>query len=237
MVKADIPRAEVAEIFSSIQGEGMFVGAKQIFVRFKKCNLSCLYCDEAKDTLPAEYTPLELLAKLQELDRPKGSHHSVSLTGGEPLLYADFLTVFLRLLKSAGYKSYLETNGILSKELLKVVDLTDIVAMDFKLPSSTGEAEFWNEHLEFLGIAARQKVFVKAVITPETTKEDVEKAMMLIRKVDRNIPFILQPATPVKDGDRMIGRERLLEFLEMASENELGNARIIPQIHKILSVK
>ena len=36
---------EIKEIFSSIQGEGPFIGYKQLFVRFCGCNLSCEYCD------------------------------------------------------------------------------------------------------------------------------------------------------------------------------------------------
>ena len=35
----------IKEIFTSIQGEGLYVGEKQIFVRFCKCNLACRYCD------------------------------------------------------------------------------------------------------------------------------------------------------------------------------------------------
>ena len=35
----------IKEIFSSIQGEGPYVGEKHVFVRFCKCNLACKYCD------------------------------------------------------------------------------------------------------------------------------------------------------------------------------------------------
>ena len=36
---------KINEIFSSIQGEGPFVGYKQLFIRFCNCNLNCKYCD------------------------------------------------------------------------------------------------------------------------------------------------------------------------------------------------
>ena len=37
--------AQLIEVFSSIQGEGLLVGCRQIFLRFALCNLDCDYCD------------------------------------------------------------------------------------------------------------------------------------------------------------------------------------------------
>lgn len=230
-------KAEVTEIFSSIQGEGIFLGARQIFVRFKRCNLACVFCDEAKDARAKEYTALELMSEIKFLELSKGPHHSVSFTGGEPLLYADFLKVFLPGLKKKRFTAYLETNGTLPDELAKVIDAVDIVAMDFKLPSSTGEKAFWDFHREFLKIASKKKVFVKAIVTPKTTAADIQKAITLIKESRKNVPLILQPAAPVRAGDRNIDKNRLLKFLEIGSKNHLENIRVIPQIHKMLNVK
>ncbi|MDD5137136.1 MAG: 7-carboxy-7-deazaguanine synthase QueE [Candidatus Omnitrophica bacterium] len=230
-------KGEITEIFSSIQGEGIFLGAKQIFVRFKRCNLDCLFCDERKRSSAKEYGPAELMREVKALDSAEGPHHSVSLTGGEPLIYWDFLQVFLRMLKRSRIKAYLETNGTLPHELAKVIDLVDIVAMDFKLPSATGERAYWHEHAEFLRIASKKKVFVKAVVTHDTRREDVEKAIQMIKRSHRNIPFILQPASPVKTSDRRISHDKLRRFLEIGLKNEVANMRVIPQIHKILKVK
>ena len=234
----NVPKADITEIFSSIQGEGIFLGARQIFVRFKDCNLSCIFCDEPKDLISKEYTPLELMREVKRLETAKSWHHSVSLTGGEPLIYAEFLMEFLSLLKKNRLKSYLETNGTLPDALRKVIELVDIIAMDIKLPSSTGEKGYWREHREFLKIAAKKKVFVKAVITPDTLKGDVEEASELVKKIDAKVPFILQPATPTRPGDMMVGSETLLRFLDIASKTSaLVTTRIIPQVHKILNVK
>jgi len=232
-----MPKAEITEVFSSIQGEGIFVGAHQIFVRFKRCNMECCFCDTPNEDPVKEYSVAVLMQEIKKIDEANGPHHSVSLTGGEPLIYTEFLKVFLPFLNKAGFKSYLETNGTLPNELEKVIEYIDIIAMDFKLPSSTGNRAYWKEHLEFLKIAKRKKVFVKAVVTPETKKIDIEEAVKLIRSVNKNVPFIMQPATPIKNFDRKIGENRLLEFLDIALKNKVENSRVIPQMHKILGVK
>src|SRR6185369_7954090 len=97
----------ISEIFSSIQGEGYLAGRRQIFVRLVECNLVCRYCDTAHsktDTCNVETKPgsaifshlLQPITLQALLDILKdwltalpGAHHSVSITGGEPLLSAD----------------------------------------------------------------------------------------------------------------------------------------------------
>jgi organic radical activating enzyme len=229
--------AEIVDIFSSVQGEGIFVGAKQVFIRFKRCNMNCLFCDEDKDACPRLYAPAALMKEVESLEEAKGMHHSVSLTGGEPLMYTDFLKVLLPLLRKNSKKSYLETNGTLPEELSGVIDLVDIVAMDFKLPSSTGERAFWDEHLEFLKIALKKHVFVKIVVTPDTTIEDIEKTVLLINKAGKGIPLIIQPVTPVGPEAKEVSSQMLLKFLDIGLKNNLDHIRVIPQVHKMLKMK
>ena len=230
-------KAEVTDLFSSIQGEGIFVGAKQVFVRFRQCNLACAFCDEPWRHEPKLYTPFELMTAVKFLDLNKGPHHSVSLTGGEPLMYAGYLKIFLRLLRKEGLKAYLETNGTLPDELAGIIDLVDIIAMDFKLPSSTGLRGYWDEHSAFLKIAAAKNVFVKVVVTGATTTEDIERSVDIIKRLKKDIPLVIQPVTPQKAQDRPVESGRLLEFLEIGSKNNIAGMRVIPQIHKMLGVK
>ncbi|MBC8121790.1 MAG: 7-carboxy-7-deazaguanine synthase QueE, partial [Gemmatimonadaceae bacterium] len=110
-----IPPAQgwLVEIFSAIQGEGPLVGERQLFVRTGGCDLSCSWCDsphthQVTGNWQAEQTPgsrdflalhnpvtaAELLAWLERLARPH-LHHSISLTGGEPLLHTEFLRAWL----------------------------------------------------------------------------------------------------------------------------------------------
>jgi organic radical activating enzyme len=139
-------KAKIANIFFSAQGEGIYAGKPQVFVRFYGCKHNCRFCDTPLNVYD-KYSPLELYCRVK---RFKQHYHSLCLTGGEPLQQEDFLKDFLRLVKNDGITTYLETNGILSDALANVIADVDIIAMDFKLPSSTGQRDFWKEHRKFL---------------------------------------------------------------------------------------
>ena len=91
---------KVKEIFSSIQGEGPVVGYKQLFIRFCNCNLKCNYCDTEFDkTNSEEFSPQELYKKITSEYNLK-TFHSISLTGGEPLL-SYYKRIFNAILKTS----------------------------------------------------------------------------------------------------------------------------------------
>ena len=165
-------KGKIAEIFDSIQGEGIYLGEKQLFIRFFGCNLDCKYCD-TKLNFYKEYTPEELFKELKSF---KDNYHSLVFTGGEPLAQKDFLKEILKLSRARGHKNYLETNGTLYSELQEVIELVDIVAMDLKLPSSTGQRQLWEEHRKFLEIAVEREVFLKSVVCFSTTEDKMVKA-------------------------------------------------------------
>ena len=220
--------ARITEIFSSIQGEGPYAGEEQVFVRFSGCNLSCKFCDERKKRDFLEYTPGEVIERIINEGR-----RAVSFTGGEPLLQADFLKEILLVLREKGLSIYLETNGTLKDELLEVLDYVDVISMDIKLPSSTGCAPHWREHTMFLKEAIKKEVFVKLIVTPETISSDVEIAVSIVKSLDENIPFIIQPVS--YNGN--IEKVSLLGDFFDSARGRLNNVRIIPQVHKILGVR
>ncbi len=231
-------KAKISEIFLSLQGEGVYIGVPQLFVRFYGCNLSCVFCDTKINSF-GTFTADALISKILEYRKP---YHSLSLTGGEPLLQADFIGNFLSKYKKFYRKPvYLETNGTLWRGLSKVINGVDIVAMDFKLPSSTRPpgrsrgAAFWREHEKFLRIAAEKKVFVKAVITRKTDSGDILKMTKIIKRVNPRIPIILQPVTtPFEDG--RITDKSLARFKGIL-EKSTGRSEVIPQLHKMMGIK
>ncbi len=216
-------KAKISEVFYSIQGEGIYLGYPQIFIRFWGCNLdSCSYCD----TNPAQFKEYSIDGLKQALKKLKTDCHSISITGGEPLLQVDFIKQFLRSLYGAN-RIYLETNGILYHSLKKIIKDIDIIAMDMKLPSATGLEPFWDEHRKFLLMAWEKEVFVKLVITEETTLEDFRAALEIILSVDTSIPLVIQPH--FEDSSPKL-TDKLLKFQKEAFKS-LAHVRVIPQLH------
>ncbi len=227
-------KAPISEIFSSIQGEGIFVGVPQIFIRFSGCNLGkCAFCDEParRKSSKGIQEIITLIKQLSKKTRP----HSISLTGGEPLLYPQFLKTLSKKLKEKGFLIYLETNGTLPENLSLVKKYTDFIAMDIKLPSSTRLRSYFIKHKKFLKIASNKKVFVKVVVTKKTNFSCFKKAIGLVKAINREIPFVIQPATKIG----MVGgpdKEKILLFQSYALKF-LKDIRVIPQMHKKLGVR
>jgi len=222
-------KGKISEIFESVQGEGIYLGEKQIFVRLFGCNLECKYCDtKRKDFI--ELNPEELLKKLNSFDK---EYHSISYTGGEPLLQKDFLKESMRLTRNACYKNYLETNGTLAEELLEIINFVDVIAMDIKLPSSTGLEDFWKRHNLFLKVASSKETFLKVVVCESTEEEDLRQCLRLIQEINRSAILVLQPNI-LELGPSL---EKKLIGLKHICTSHGVTACVIPQIHKIVGVR
>ena len=215
----DAMQAKISEIFISYQGEGTFMGSRQLFVRFYGCNMSCIYCDTVQKSYKT-FTKEALLGKILDFE---DDYNELVLTGGEPLLYSGFLKGFLPLfLKHRAHRVYLETNGTLPGELEKIISFVDIVAMDIKLPSSSGAPEsVWKDHAAFMGISEGKELIVKAVVTGSTTMDDIKKMAGLIKRHKSALSVILQPVVPESDTVPVADEEMTLFFKEyMKKETE-----------------
>ena len=230
-------KTPIADIFCSVQGEGLYAGQRQVFLRFAGCNLACSYCDEpaALDNASAYgLLPAEAAALVVKLARA-GKAKAVSFTGGEPLLHWRFITAVAPALKKAGLRLHLETNGVLHRALGRVEKLADVIAMDIKLPSSTGQRAFWREHEKFLA-RAPQKTFIKVVVTSKTKMSDLKKAVALAAAVRPGVPFFIQPATARRGGARPPGAKFVEEACCYAA-SVLSRVKVLPQQHPLWGVK
>ena len=236
----------IIEIFSSAQGEGKFVGYRQIFIRTADCNLRCPYCDT--NFSRADFGNVETFAGSMEFTKIKNpvdaaqvadivknfcaqvKTHSVSFTGGEPLLSWEFIfDIAQRIKNSCGVKIFLETNGTLADELKKVLGVIDIISMDIKFG-----AGLFERHKKFLQTAREKDLYVKAVISAETSSEEFLQAVELVAEVSPEILFVLQPVTPI-NGVKAAPPKKILDFQALALK-KLCDVRIIPQTHRLVKI-
>ncbi len=235
------------EIFSSVQGEGPLVGQRQIFLRLAGCNWSCRYCDTPVNAEPwcrVEKTPGSReffhvpnpldpadVARLVKAYKP-WLHHSISITGGEPLLHVDVLLELIPKLPATRRGIFLETNGTLPEALEELIDLVDFISMDVKL-ANTGRSTPWAEHKRFISVAAKRRLMVKTVISSDTDPAEIMETAQIIAATDKRIPFILQPVTAVGNV-RPAGNKTLLQLQENALRF-LSDVRVIPQTHMAMN--
>lgn len=246
----------LSEIFCSIQGEGLYVGERQVFVRTAGCSATCYWCDtnwskkkrrlcvvhgaekrSLDNPMSVDATVSEVLALSGENDTVR----TVSLTGGEPLEQGDFVGAVAASLRRHKRRIYLDTNGLEVAALGRLVQHVDVIAMDVKLPSATGRP-CWDLHRAFLRAAAGAEVFVKVVVDHSTPVEELDDAVRLVAEVGRSIPLVFQPesSTFSKTVHGKEARQRLLALLELAQTralDRLDDVRVIPQCHKLLKVK
>ncbi len=250
--------ANLIEIFSAIQGEGLNVGTRQIFIRFGGCDLRCHYCDsqhtwQKQPTCEIEQTPgardftihsnpiesSQLLNWIVQQNRPH-LHDSISITGGEPLLHAPFLAQFLPQVKELTHLPiYLETGGHRPRHLIQVLPYLDLVGMDIKLPSVSGETH-WQKHQEFLQLCqnAGVGVFVKIIISQTTDSIELQQAAQLVAAISDRIIIFLQPMTALAHPHTNPSLTaptpaQVLDWQSLMKEY-LPHIRVIPQTHKMI---
>ena len=221
--------AQVKEMFVSIQGEGVYIGYKQLFIRFSGCNLKCSYCDTEHLSGTVCYTPEKLAQEVSKYETQ--NIHSISLTGGEPLLHAGFLKDFLPLCST---KIYLETNGTLIEPFANVAKYVDIAAVDLKLNSVSNQGNLFLTHDKFIEIAVKNNIetFVKVVFDKNIESTEIENCVNICKKYA--IPLILQPV--MSANQLTLSGEQINDIFGKFT-CEYDNVRLIPQVHKFLNVE
>ena len=127
---------QVSEIFTSIQGEGIFTGEPTVFVRLQGCSIGCTWCD-SKYTWPtsSKNTTWSLLEVKEEVARIGLGIDYMCITGGEPLEQLEAVESLVSCF-SGQYIIEVETSGEVSLPEGFVFDKVKSWVVDVKGPSA-----------------------------------------------------------------------------------------------------
>ena len=244
-------RGNIEEIFDSVQAEGPFAGIRQVFIRFAGCNLSCAFCDTPQAKKPVATCRFEIKSaggQFEYLPNPlsveevreaigrlwKQGYHSISITGGEPLVQADFLLQLLPALRNDGHEIYLETNATYPEQMQTISRYVSYVAADIKISSCSGEPNRFDENVKFLEASGSSYLFVKIVVTDRVDEGEFLEAVRLASKAGDVRCVVIQPAR-TRRGDIAVGTHTLLELQRRALEIH-PDVRVIPGLQQSLRI-
>ena len=236
-----IGRIHSIETFGTVDGPGVR------FVAFMQgCPLRCLFCHNPDTWLPEaacqyELTPRQLLDETLRY-RSFIATGGVTLSGGEPLMQAAFVSEYFALCQAEGIHTALDTSGIVcSPAAFAVLDHTDLVLLDIKTmdaglyPRLTGRRQ--DNNLRFLDELQRRGIatWVRHVVVPGLTDSD-EWLHALGRHVARYDVVekieVLPYHTLGAPKYARLGMEYALEGVPPLSAERAANARAILSLYK-----
>lgn len=261
-------RAPVLEVFRSIQGEGAFAGEPQLLLRLAGCPLRCRWCDTPHSwplppdgrgrgtdaDAPAAGARLDAREAAQRLDAldPAG-RLAVSVTGGEPLLWPEFVLALRSAIGSR--RLHLETAGAHPRALGRVAGVLDHLSLDLKLPADLAppaeipplgeggaprepvprDAREWRAvRRASLEVASRLPACLKVPVAGGREPAEFEELLADAAQLAPGLPLVLQPITP-RAGVGAPAPEVLLALAERALELGL-RPRVVPQLHPLLGL-
>lgn len=208
----------VAEIFTSINGEGVLAGQLSVFVRFTGCNLRCSFCDTMWANAPN--APHQNMTAEQIVQAVVNTGiHNVTLTGGEPLLQPHMQELLTLLAEQPPLQIEIETNG--SIDLSPYLDIPHVTfTMDCKLPYSGMQ-----DHMQYGNFAClRSWDTVKFVVG----NHDDLNAAWSIAKEHRLLDRCHVYLSPV------FGAIKPAEIVDFMKEHRWNGATMQLQLHKFI---
>ncbi len=217
----------VCEVFESVQGEGLTVGAPSLFIRTGRCSVSCKFCDTKYSwNSGRDYSAEEIREIVEKTALP-----DVIITGGEPLEEPEIDKVLLEISQVESVRRItLETCGHFFRELptqkLHLVVSPKPLTMGVEFP--------FREVSKFL--ENYENVELKFTLFSEEDLERIKEFLKEYRKLI-NFPVVLQPLHHPEEEYRETCRrvvKMVLKERELLSQFEI---RVIPQVHKLIGVK
>ncbi|MDR3597563.1 pyruvate formate-lyase-activating protein [Clostridium sp.] len=158
------------------------------------CGLRCKFCHNP-DTWTSdggeEYTPEDLVKKIERFKSYfASSGGGVTFSGGEPLRQPEFLLETLKLCKSKGINTCIDTSGYGFGDYDEILKYTDLVLFDIKHFTPEGYKNVTlmeiDESLNFLEAMKRNdtKMWIRHVVVPGLT-DGVEHLEELKKYIDK----------------------------------------------------
>ena len=227
----------VMEIFGpTIQGEGMVIGRKTMFVRTAGCDYRCSWCDSpftwdgsAKSEIK-QMTPEEIWDELISIGGECFDH--VTISGGNPALLSA-ISELVALFKEKGIKTALETQGSRWQDWMTEIDDLTISP---KPPSSLMKTNFNVLDTIIAQLKTVHNASLKVVIFDDA---DFDYAVNVHERY-KDIPFFLQVGnsdTKTENQEQLTKQlmERYEWLIDKAMMNpKMNDVRILPQIHTLV---
>ncbi len=230
----------IFEIFTSIEGEGIFYGTKTLFVRLAGCPFTCFYCD-TKESLPLDSgKEFSIEDAITEIDSQIQSNtFKVNFTGGDPLLQHQAVALLAKNIQDRKIPTYLESSCFDVDRFNHVLPFIDYVKIEFK----TRESEFVDiQHYEKLiseslkclesSINLQKITYIKIVVSSKTKITDFNNLVeniFKIRNSEKISGFIIQPTYGISEPSL----EQLMEMYDCVFP-KFRDVKIVPQLHKFI---
>lgn len=226
---------EVCEIFGPTwQGEGKFLGREVVFLRLRRCNLACSWCDTkfswSKDD--PGYYKFEKLSLVDVVTRllstASWGTEGIVISGGEPLLWKKQICELISLLPRP-WRVEIETNGTIPPGPLKNIDKVHFNVSP-KLVSSNQPNDLHRIKQraleEYVELANQERAIFKFVAAAETWIQDEKEVLNLERTLHIHPVYIMPEGATL---------ERQLESLQGIANSVLGHGwRLTPRLHTLI---
>ena len=209
---------------------------------------------------PAWATPFQAACWIAEAE--PGMPRTVSVTGGEPLLWPEFVLALAPMIGAR--RLHLETAGAHPRTLARVLEACDHVSLDLKCDldldppveidprraagraaddasadgtwerAPTSREEWRRARTACLRLVAGRDACAKIVVSGERRAADFAALLDEVEEHAPATPVFVQPATAA-GGVRAPARELVAAVCEMALDRELV-VRMLPQMHRLVGI-
>ncbi len=202
-------KLRISEIFTSVQGEGQWIGVPSVFVRVSGCNLRCVWCDTPYASWHPEGPVREVDDVVAEV-KAQGVRHVV-VTGGEPMLFEPTVDL-VNALQAAGHVITIETAGTVDLPLTP-----QLFSISPKLSHSAPEGEWHDRHEAarwrpdvIAAMVQRAPVQFKFVVNPDHPSDDLAEIDAMLAKLPPVAPDSVFLMAEGRDAALLHDRERRL---------------------------